>query len=193
MAKYEYNLQPNESMIMSQDRTLHGGRMATFTDELILTDLHIVLVSKGAFGNTKGIQTFPLNQIKIFNGQAQVLLGKTSGGYPQLDVYFLNGQESFGFESKKEAVKWIANINKLITGNEGEVDTSPSIAIPGVEYVAETLKGTMDTFKGALGIKSKASGMSEKAAKKCSYCGAPISGVKGQAVRCQYCDADQQL
>ena len=192
MAKY--NLQPNESMIMNQDRILHGGLMANFTDELILTNLHLVLVRKGAFGNTKGIQTFPLNQIKVFNRQAQVLLGKTRGGYPQLDVYFLNGQDSFGFESKKEAVKWIANINKLITGNEGEVDTSPNMAIPGAEYIAETLKGTMDTFKGALGIKSKNNNeMSTKAAKKCSSCGASISGTKGQIVRCQYCDADQQL
>ena len=112
-----YNLQPNEFMIMNQNQVSHGGRMANFTGELILTNLNIVLVSKGAFGNTKGVQTFPLNQIKVFNGKAQVLLGKTRGGYPQLDLYFLNGQESFGFQSKKEAVKWGANINKLITGN----------------------------------------------------------------------------
>lgn len=185
-----YNLQPNESIIMKQDPIIHGGLMANFTDELILTNLQIVLVSKGMFGNLKGIQTFPLNQIKVFNGQAQVLLGKTRGGYPQIDVYLLNGQESFGFKNKREAVKWIANINKLITGNEVKVDASPSMAIPGAEYVAETLKGTVDTFKGALGIKSK---MPTKVAKKCSSCGAPISGTKGQIVRCQYCDADGQL
>jgi hypothetical protein len=173
---------------------MHGGVMANFTDELILTNLNIVLVRKGIFGNAKGIQIFPLNQVKVFNGQAQVLLGKTRGGSPQIDVYLLNGQESFGFNNKKEAVKWITNINKLITGNGAEVDTLPSMAIPGAEYIAETLKGTMDTFKGALGIKSKNNNeMPTKVAKKCSSCGAPISGTKGQIIRCQYCDADHHL
>lgn len=189
-----YNLRPNESIIMKQEQIIHGGVMASFTDELILTNLHIVLVKKGIFGNSKGIQTFPLNQIKVFNGQAQVLLGKTKGGYPQIEVYLLNGQESFGFHNKKDAVKWIDNINKLVTGNEGEVNTSPSMAITGVEYISEALKGTMDTFKDTLGIKPKSNiEMPTKEVKKCSYCGAPISGTKGQIVHCQYCDADQQL
>ena len=191
MAKY--NLLPNESMIMTQDHVLHGGLMASFNDELMLTNLHIVLISKGILGNTKNIQTFPLNQIKVFNGQCQVLLGKTKGGYPQLDVYFLNGQEGFGFQSKKDAAKWLATINKLVTGNEYEADASPSMAIPGTEFIAETLKSTVDTFKGALGIKSKSAETPTKATKKCSFCGAPITGIKGQIVRCQYCDADQQL
>jgi hypothetical protein len=127
----------------------------------------------------------------VFNGQAQVLLGKTRGGYPQIDVYLLNGQVGFGFNKKKEAVKRIASINKLITGNGAEVDTLPSTAIPGAEYIAETLKGTMDTFKSALGIKSKYNNeMPTKVAKKCCSCGASISGIKGQIIRCQYCDAD---
>ena len=189
-----YNLQPNESIIMKKDRIIHGGAMANFTDELILTNLHIVLISKGMFGNAKGIQVFPLNHIKVFNGQAQVLLGKTRGGYPQIDVYFLNGQESFGFENKKEAVNWIENINKLRNGNEVGVNTSPNMAIPGAEYIAETLKGTVDTFKDVLGIKTKSNNeMPIKAVKKCSSCSAPISGTKGQIVHGQYCDADQQL
>lgn len=189
-----YNLQHNESLIMKHDRVIHGGVMANFTDELILTNLNLVLVSKGLFGKVKGILTIPLNQIKIFNNQAQVLLGKTSGGHPQLDVYYTNGQESFGFESKKEALKWIDNINKLITGKEAEINTSRSMAIPGSEYIAETLRGTVDTFKGALGIKPKNNNeVPAMVAKKCNFCGAPVSGTKGQIVRCQYCDSNQQL
>jgi len=189
-----YNLLPNESIIIKEENILHGGLMASYTNELILTNMNLVLISKGAFGNVKGIQTFPLKQIKIFNGKAQVLLGKTRGGYPQIDVYFSNGQEGFGFQQKKEAIMWIDTINKIVTGNSVEVDVSPIMAIPGVEYIAETLKGTMDTFKGAYGIKIKNNNkIPEKVAKKCSSCSASISGTKGQIARCQYCDADQQL
>lgn len=192
MSKYE--LQSNESVILKQDRILHGGVMASFTDELILTNINIVLISKGVFGNTKRIQTFPLNQIKIFDGQAQALLGKTGGGYPQLDVYFFNGQESFGFESKREALKWVSNINKLVTGNDVKSNTTSNMAVPGSAYVAETIKGTVDTFKETFGFKSKSNKeMDEKTVTKCKSCGAPISGDKGQIVRCQYCDSDHQL
>ncbi len=192
MAKY--NLQTNESVIMKQDGILHGGVMAGYTDELILTNLHLVLISKGVFGNTKGIQTFPLNQIKVFDGQAQALLDRTGGGNPQLDVYFLNGEESFKFQSKKEVLKWIANINKLVTGNEANANNSSSMAIPGAAYVAETLKGTMDTFKQTFGIKSKNTNETDvKVVIKCNSCGASVSGKKGQTVRCQYCDSQHHL
>ena len=180
---------------MKQDRILRDGFMANFSDELILTNLNLVLISKGVFGNTKNIQTFPVNQIKVFNNQAQVFLSKTSGGYPQIEVYLLNGQENFGFESKKIALNWIAKINQLVTGEDVEIGVSAKTAIPGTEMIAEALGGTVDAFKSALGFKSNKSSMDspEKVAKKCSNCGAMISGKKGQIVRCSYCGTDQQL
>jgi len=68
----------------------------------------------------------------------------------------------------------------------------PGKAIPGAAYAAETLKGTVDTFKHAFGMKS-GSPNPEKGARKCTSCGASISGVIGRVVRCPYCDSDQQL
>ena len=82
----------------------------------------------------------------------------------------------------------------MIAGNEAEIDTAPSMAIPGAAYVAETLKDTMDAFMGAFGVKSKNyNEASTKTASKCGSCGASISVTRGQIVHCQYCDADQQL
>jgi hypothetical protein len=197
-----YNLQPNESIIMKSDRVSHkeGIFSAYYTDELILTNLNIVLISKGAFGNTKNIQTYPVNQIKVFNGQAQAILAKQKNGSSHLEVYFLNGQESFGFENKKEINRWVDNINQLVTGNPVDIQASESKAIPGTEYIAETLKDTVDTFKEAFGLKTKTnisksvnSTPAEKVAKQCTACGASISGHKGQIVNCQYCDTKQQL
>jgi hypothetical protein len=195
MAKYKnYDMQPNEVVILKKDRIRHGGFMASYTDELILTNLNLVLISKGAFGNIKNVQKFPLHQIKIFDGKAQAVLSEPNYGMPQLDVYFLNGQESFCFGSfsQKDVIQFVNNINKLLTGNENEV---ASKTIPGTEYIAEAIKGTVDVFKDALGIhpKTPTSQAPEKIAGKCNSCGAPIFGTVGQVVRCQYCNADQQL
>ena len=195
MAKAEYKLLPNEAMIMKQERVIHGGAMANFTDELILTNQNLVLISKGTFGNVKNIQAFPVNQIKVFNNQAQIMLSKTRGGHPQIEVYLLNGQVNFGFESKKIATIWIEKINQLVTGQDVEINVSTKTAIPGTEMIADALGGTVDAFKGAFGFGSKKSSTEsdEKVAKKCSSCGATISGKKGQIIRCSYCDDNQQL
>lgn len=70
-------------------------------------------------------------------------------------MYFLNGQEAFGFQNKKEVNRWVNNINQLVTGSPGDFETPESKAIPRTEYIAETLKDTFDIFKGTFGLKSK--------------------------------------
>ena len=61
--------------------------------------------------------------------------------------------------------------------------------------VADAFGSTIDAFKGALGFTSKTpkKESQEKVTKKCSYCGASISGKLGSVARCSYCDADQKL
>lgn len=192
----KYNLQPNESLILKSERVLHGGAMANFTDELMLTNLNLVLISKGIFGNVKNIHTYPVREIKVFNSEAQAKLGKHRNTWPQVEVYFLRGSEAFAFEKKKEAIKWIESINKLVTGKSAVIDNDNSMSIPGTEFIAETLKGTIDTFKGVLGISPMASKHEieeTKAAGKCIGCRAPITGCKGLTTTCKYCDTEQSL
>lgn len=193
----EYNFQPNESFILNSEHVRHGQTIG----KLILTNLNLVYItSKGVFKTTYIPQLYPINQIKVFNGKAQAILGKDGN----IHIHFLNGQESFQFrnydtffsdkKAEKEAGIWVNAINQLITGQVSEIDTSFSPAIAGVEVLAGTIKDTFDTFKGALGVKSRNNNETPmKATKKCSFCGAPISGIKGQIGRCEYCDADQQL
>ena len=38
-----YNLQPNEAVLLKDDSVMHGGLMSAYTDELILTNLNLVL------------------------------------------------------------------------------------------------------------------------------------------------------
>ena len=184
-----YNLQQNEAVIMKSERVLYGGMLAVYSDELILTNLNIILIQKGTFGKTKNIRYFPTNQIKCFNGKAQAIVSKQQSGLPKLEVYFHSGQESFGFEKKKEAEKWVDNINRLLAG-EVEFNNTDSKAIPGAEFVAETVKDTFEAFRGVFGKKGPDE---ERVAKYCTSCGASISGIKGRVVRCQYCNSEQQL
>ena len=171
--------------------------MATYTDELILTNQSIIYISKGMLRNTKSVQRFPINQIKMYDNKPQVMLGKQSNGSPQLEIYFLNGQENFTFQSdgKKETIKWIDSIYQLLTGYSADIDSRDRPVIPRVEFVAETLKGTIDTFKGAFGIKTEKDVLETKSKimKKCISCMAPISGMEGHTVRCIYCDTEQTL
>lgn len=189
-----YNLQPNESFVHRHEGVLHGGFLAVYTDELILTSQNLVLIKKGAFGNKKGIQVFPLREIKVFQGVAQALLGRQRNGSPALDVYFHNGTEHFGFQNKKEATFWSKKINEVITGAPAEMI---SLNSSGAEKVAGVMKDTVDAFKDAFGFKSKAEIAAAAAtvpvAGDCGSCGAPVSGVRGQAIVCSYCDTAIQL
>ncbi|MBH0054435.1 hypothetical protein I6E74_09660 [Salinibacterium sp. SWN139] len=64
------------------------------------------------------------------------------------------------------------------------------MALPGAELVAGVMKDTLGVFKSRLGVKS---GTPVKLAVKCSSCGAPVAGVQGQRVACEYCGSAQQL
>ena len=198
MAKAEYSLAPNESVIMKSDLVYSGKTRG----ELILTNLYLVYITaKGTFKTTYATQRYPVNQIKVFNGKAQALHGK--GG--NVDIYFMNGQVSFTFlsnetffsekKAEQEAVKWVNAINQLLTGESVEISASAKTAIPGTEMIAGALGGTVDAFKGALGIKPNkpSTDSNEKIATKCFSCGATVSGNRGRVVRCSYCDSDQQL
>lgn len=188
-----YNLQPNEVVLLKDESVCHGGFFSAYTDQLILTNLNLVIVKKGVFGNAKGILAFPINQIKVWNNQAQALLGKASNGFPQLEVYFLNSQENFLFQSggKKKILDWVAKINQVATGQQATTtQPTPGLALPGAELVAGALKDTFDVFKGRFGAKTSTP---TQVAGKCRSCGAPIAGVGGQVATCQYCGAPQQL
>ncbi len=124
-----------------------------YTDELILTNLNVVLVKKGLFGNGKGIRVFPINQVKVFNGQAQAVVGKKPNGSAALEVYFVNGQEKFAFQAggKRKVSDWISRINFAVTGQEYAAEPERGLALPGAGLVAGVLKDTYGVFKAKLG------------------------------------------
>lgn len=189
-----YNLQPGECFVHKQDRALHNG---AYLNELILTSQSLVLVKtikKGLFGSEQVTQVLPLNQIKIFQGHAQAIPGKHQGSWHTLDVYFQNGSEQFSFQSKKEATFWSQKIDQVITGTPAKMTTAnPS----GAEQVTEVIKDTVGALRDAWASRSKseiaAAAAAVAVAGDCVSCGAPVSGVRGQAIICSYCDTANQL
>lgn len=187
-----YSLQQNEVVLLKEESVRHGGLLASYSDELMLTTLNLVLVKKGLFGKSKGVLTFPVNQVKVHDNQAQAAIGKASNGSAVLDVYFLNGQEQFSFQTggKKKIQSWIAKINFAVTGQETPESGRKGMALPGSEMVAGVLKDTFGVFKARLGPQTAAP---VRIARKCGNCGAPITGNQGQAIACEYCGSIQQL
>lgn len=123
MAKFR--LQPDEAIILQEVGVEHGiGLMSMYTDELYLTTRNIYCINKGVIGNTKTIFCYPLNQLKKVDGCPQAILGKKTNGTCSLDIYFINGNESFSFKTnnKLKIKKWIKEINKVLGYDDDKFD-----------------------------------------------------------------------
>ena len=175
----DYQLLPHEYMIMNSD-DVSFGKNGLYTDDLILTNLHLIHIKKSIFGGRKGQIIIPINQIKIFEGKPQVSVTKTNGS-KRLEIYYNGGQVIFSFSNTKDTEKWATNIIKLISGDTSNFATLGDNSLFGVEILAETLKDTFDTAEP------------EKLSTKCSFCGAPLSGTVKQTVKCSFCDMEQTL
>lgn len=177
------DLDRDEVIFLMCERVQYGNMHAGFGSTLALTNKNLVLIKKGFFGATKETIRFPLEDIKIYNGEPQVSVRRASSGYPVLDVFFTSGQESFYFELKLTAVKWAEKITEVVTGAKATPSKATRYIIPGTEIIAKTLKGTIDTYKDALGITKK----EEHVSCQCPACCASVEGVKGETVQCPYC------
>ena len=182
----ELNLRPDESVIMSADQIGYGnGLFGGGKNELILTNQALLLKVKGMFGNTKEVLRFPLSEIRIVNGQVQALPGKKDIVTPTLDIYFNSGMERFLFIWERDVKNWIEHINSVITGapvrERGEFDDMFE-DMAKLSAVADTLSGSVNKVKSALGIRS-----TEQIALRCPGCGASLSGTEGEVGKCPYC------
>ena len=207
------NLAPNESIVLKEACVAHGGVMAIYTDELILTNLNVICINKGMFGNTKNVFYYPLNQLKQYNGKAQAISGKLSNGTDALELYFVNGVETFNFQSdnKKNIKKWIKAISDTVGCNNGYIlddfeetddEVDPDSIAGAINEIGKQFKEVGEEFRQALGFKPKKKSENVQTKKhiepsvvnkKCISCSAPLVGKQGQLVHCKYCDTDQIL
>jgi len=178
-------LQPSEAIVLKEASVTNGGAFASFTDELVLTNQSLLLIKKNLFGGVKGVFTFPLSHIKVYNNQAQAFHAKTGNG-DALDVYFIDHHEQFRFQQggKRKVLTWAAKINEVVTGQPSQLIEERSSQLPGVERVAVVLSDTFKIFKSKFNDEVA---VPVAATGKCSGCGAPIRGNLGHAGICDYC------
>ena len=99
-----------------------------------------------------------------------------------------NSTEKFKFsgefyeriKKKQEAERWVEQISLLLTGVHAQKSADT------------TLVGGIKNVLGSIGINVKEK-TPEYVTTKCIGCMAPITGQKGQTVRCKYCDTEQTL
>lgn len=167
------NLKPNEVIILHHENISRGDK-SRYKDELVLTNLCLVHVEKGMFNKIKNINVFPVNTIKVYNNKAQAFANRRNNGYNYLDIYFINGQESFGFSNKSDIQKYVKEINKLLVAPEEKKTINTN-------ELKTTIIDTATSIIGALKVKPK------QISTKCPSCGATIAGEKGKNICCDYC------
>lgn len=202
MAKYQ--LQSNEGVVLQETGICYEpNKLSTaYTDELILTNLNLIHVRKGIFMGTKGVRYIPLNQVKVIGGKCQALVGKAQNGHAILQIYTQQGTEEFAFQTKakKKAGIWANEISRLVTGRDSEnaLESQDAPEYDFEDTVVGQLKDAFAEVGAAFGIGFGKSGQQQKSSvdrlsTKCSGCHAPITGVKGKAAVCKYCDTEQVL
>lgn len=110
--------------------------------DLILTNLHIVFVNKykKLFSQEEiTVYDYSIEDIKMYNGVPQI---KTKNGITE--VYLLDTEIEFRFESKKELILFVNTVNKLLTG-ESTIQKKAKEVRNAIDLVDETLG--IDTVK----------------------------------------------
>jgi hypothetical protein len=197
----DFHLQSNEAVLLKAERVMQGAVRfgASYTDDLLLTNVHLIWVNKGTFGGVKKVEYFPIGHIKVFNDEAQALLANSKNGRPSLEIYFQAGQESFQFfaqtnaGAKKEVLKWIAAINGAVTGEPSPVPLPSNTGLPGSGALAKSLGATFSHFKDAFASGESGQVSPQRVATKCLACGAQMSGISGTVAKCSYCDSATTL
>ena len=181
----KFNLPAGEIAVYECTNVTLDGTYGT----AILTDKHIYHITTGFFGGIKTIEKLPLREIRIENGKAQIKVQFAVLEGSSLIVYTHDGSCTYEFRDSlaNEAKKWGDYIAQKLTGYTVDVEQTGEIA-----EVATQIRGAIDAFKGAFGMKSII-GSNESVSKKCIGCRAPISGNKGSTIRCPYCDTEQKL
>ena len=59
-------LASDEVILLQKDGIKHGGVMASYSGELILTSQNLIFIKKGLFGGMKNMLKTPLKEIKMY-------------------------------------------------------------------------------------------------------------------------------
>ena len=182
-------LLPDETVVMQIDNVGMSKSPFGMRDELYLTNKALLLQKKNMFGKPKEVLRFPLDKIRVVNGEVQAKMGKKDIVTPTLDVYFEDGPQRFLFTWEDDVKEWIAAVSAVVRDEpivqKGEFDgmmEDMAKMAAFAEGISGSIAGSVTKVKDALGIKSN-----EKVALKCPSCGASLAGIHGETDKCPYC------
>lgn len=184
------DLQIDEVLILNDETAYLDKKMG----ELFLTNKRLVWAKKTAFGNKiKEMKELPLSQIKMYNGEPQV---RVTGQLmePELQIQHNGGIATISFMNKRTTNNWMDEIHIAITGQKSSSssDRLGNLAIPGMDILGKGIKDSVGAFAAGLGVKNKLI-KDKNVTTTCSACGAPISGIKGEKIICEFCGTAQVL
>ena len=70
----ELKLNPDESVVLRSEGIGYGKSVFGKDNELVLTNQAIILLRKGPLGKTRDILRFPLEDIRVADGQVQAVM-----------------------------------------------------------------------------------------------------------------------
>lgn len=206
------NLLPHETIIMRDSVVQHdrGGLIDLYSDELLLTNVALIVIHKSIMGDIKDIERFSLDQVKVVNGVPQALLGTSSSGEQQLHVHFSHGVEAFTLgradndpgglldvllvspqdKEKRNIAAWQSALSQAVLALPQQV---APVHIPQVPSPTPVNTAPVNTASATTSPQKASSPSPLAVTKKCMGCRAPLSGVQGQKVTCNYCDTEQVL
>ena len=106
-----YNLRPDEVVLYSGDVQIEKHRGSI---ELTLTNYSLIIINtvKKMFSKEQvNVETFPVEQIKVYNGVPQI-----KQKFMYVEIFMTCGEITIGFQSKKEASKFVDAAMQLLTG-----------------------------------------------------------------------------
>ena len=195
----ELNLEPGEYAITTiADVAVNRGPS---TSDLVLTNRHLLVVSKTVFGRVKSVKSYQVDQIPVANGQAQIKIDKNAG-YKEFFIQLKNGDQLRVVSAQNEDfTSFGSQINLLLTG----AATAPSVTNSSpIGVITDSLQSAFAAFGSIANVSDKANiettrqhkrtnQAPQSVSRQCVGCHAPITGYSGQAVTCKYCDTEQSL
>ena len=132
-----YDLEENEVVLYKGQVSQKKQKGLT---ELLLTNINFVLINKQKKLFSKeivNVETYPIIELKYYNGVPQVI---KKGNL--IELYFLNEEIEFNFDSRNEARKFVNTTLNLLTNKTT------------FERTAEKVKETISVVDNTLGIDS---------------------------------------
>lgn len=171
-----YTLDEDEVFIMRASDVVVGtfGKV-----DLVLTSKNIIQVNKGFFGGDKDAEKYPLAELKVYNDKANIVATKSKAGKRQVELYFSNFEKVYFFDSIFLQNKWVSEVKRVHKQYLEDAEKARRQAV-GKTSVFKTLT---DSAKGIIPKRTPASKTI-----KCEKCGAELSGIKGEVIRCEYCN-----